>query len=241
MLTGDPPKPAAIQELSMQANEVVTALERTLIFNGVERSDLDQLARIARISAVPAGHVFFNQGDESDGLYCIVSGIVRILLTAEDGRELTVNLLEDGEVIGEIALIDGLQRSAGAAALTDARVIFIPHQPFLSLLETSSTLSRQVILMLCERLRATNELVNRAIFQDLRHRLLVLLRQLALIHGSVDPKAAVVDLELTQGTLAQMLGASREAVNKQLRALVREGRVAITDHRIQIFNLDREA
>lgn len=224
----------------MQSNDVVSALERTLIFNGVSRADLEQLARIARISTVSPGHVFFNQGDESDGLYCVAAGIVRILLNADDGREITVNLLEEGEVIGEIALLDGLQRSAGAAALTETRVIFIPHQPFLSLLETSTTLSRQIILMLCERLRATNDLVNRAIFQDLRHRLLVLLRQLALIHGSVDPKAAVVDLDLTQGALAQMLGASREAVNKQLRALVREGRVSLADHKIQVFNIERE-
>lgn len=225
----------------MQANELIAALSRTMIFNGLRREDLDQLARISRISTVPAGHVLFSQGDESDGLYCVVSGIVRITLTAEDGREITVNLLEDGEVIGEVALLDGLQRSAGAAALIETQVIFIPNQPFLKLLETSASLSRQIILMLCERLRATNDLVNRAIFQDLRQRLLVLLRQLALIHGRVDPKASVVDLDLTQGAIAQMLGASREAVNKQLRALVREGRVRIVDHRIQVLTLDRDS
>ena len=89
--------------------------------------------------------------------------------------------------------------------------------------------------MLCERLRAANDQVDQAIFHDLRHRLVVLLRQIAVIHGRVEKDVAVVDLDLTQGMLAQMLGASREAVNKQLRALAKEGCIAVEGHKIQIF------
>ena len=128
-------------------------------------------------------------------------------------------------MIGEIAILDGLPRSAGAAALTDARLVFIPHAPFCELLDSSSKLSRQVILMLCERLGPPTPQVDQAIFHDLRHRLVMLLRQIALIHGRVEKDMAMVDLDLTQGMLAQMLGASREAVNKQLRALAKEGRI----------------
>ena len=89
--------------------------------------------------------------------------------------------------------------------------------------------------MLCDRLRAANAQVDQAIFHDLRHRLMVLLRQLAVIHGRVERDVAIVDLELTQGALAQMLGASREAVNKQLRALAKEGRIAMNGPHIEIF------
>ena len=105
----------------------------------------------------------------------------------------------------------------------------------LDLLDNSRKLARQIILTLCERLRAANAQVDQAIFHDLRHRLLVLLRQLAIIHGQVDADVAVVDLDLTQGTLAQMLGASREAVNKQLRALAKEGRLEMDGPRIRVF------
>ncbi|MEJ0098009.1 MAG: Crp/Fnr family transcriptional regulator [Bauldia sp.] len=148
---------------------------------------------------MPAGAVLFEQGEESDGLYIVISGIVRIYLTAEDGREATISLLEEGEMIGEIALLDGLPRSAGAAALTDARLVFVPHKPFCELLDTSPKLSRQVMLMLCERLRAANSQVEQAIFHDLRYRLLVLLRQIAVIHGRVERDLAIVDLDVTQG------------------------------------------
>jgi CRP-like cAMP-binding protein len=165
----------------------------------------------------------------------IAVGIIRVYLTAEDGREATINLLEDGEVIGEMSLLDGLQRSAGAAALTTTKLIFIPREPFMQLLDTSTRLARQIILMLCERLRAADAQVDQAIFHDLRHRLVVLLRQIAVLHGRVEKDMSIVDLDITQGNLAQMLGASREAVNKQLRALAKEGRIVIDGPRIQIF------
>ena len=143
-------------------------------------------------------------------------------------------------MIGEIALIDGLPRSAGAATLTETKLIFVPRQPFLNLLDISSRLQRQILLSLCERLRQTNDQVNRAVFHDLRHRLLVLLRQLALIHGRIERDVAVVELDLTQGSLAQMLGASREAVNKQIRALTKEGRLSIEGHHIIIHRSAKE-
>ena len=198
-----------------------------------------RLAGIARETQLAATQTLFEQGDESDGLYLIVSGIVRIFLQAADTREATINLLEDGEVIGEMSLLDGLPRSAGAAALTDAKLVFIPREPFLDLVDSSPKLARAIILMLCERLRNANSQVDQAIFHDLRHRLVVLLRQLAIMHGTIEQDVAVVNLELTQGTLAQMLGASREAVNKQLRALAKDGKIAMEGAQIKIFRSAR--
>jgi CRP-like cAMP-binding protein len=219
----------------MAAADLAIQLKRAVLFDGLDQDDLTRLAGIAREVNLADGDTLFDQGDESDGLYVIVSGILRIYLTADDTREATINLLEDGETIGEIALLDGLPRSAGAAALTDAKLIFIPREPFLSLLDESTKLARQIILTLCERLRAANAQVDQAIFHDLRHRLVVLLRQLAIIHGHVEKDVAVVDLDLTQGTLAQMLGASREAVNKQLRGLAKDGRIEMDGPRIRVF------
>ncbi len=219
----------------MTKPDLETLLGRTVLFNGLDEVELKRLAAIARRSGLAEGEVLFQQGDESDGLFVITDGILRVFLTADDGREATVNLSEEGDVIGEMALLDGLPRSAGAAALTAARLVFIPRRPFLELLDKSGRLGRQIILLLCERLRAANAKVDEAMFHDLRYRLVMLLRQLAVIHGQIEHDMSVVDLDLTQGTLAQMLGASREAVNKQLRALVKEGRIAVGGHRIQLL------
>ncbi len=221
--------------MSMAAPELASWLGRSVVFNGLDEAELRRLAGITREVSLAPGDVLFEQGEESDGLYIVISGIVRIYLTAGDGREATISLLEDGEMIGEIALLDGLPRSAGAAALTPTKLIFIPHRPFCDLLDSSPQLSRQVMLMLCERLRAANKQVDQAIFHDLRYRLLVLLRQIAVIHGRIEKDVAVVDLDVTQGMLAQMLGASREAVNKQLRALAKEGGIVMDGHQIRVM------
>jgi CRP-like cAMP-binding protein len=219
----------------MAISDLATFLGKSVVFNGLDLEDLRRLAAIGREVILPESSVLFEQGEESDGLYIVVSGIIRIYLTAGDGREATISLLEEGEMIGEIALLDGLPRSAGAAALTDAKLIFIPHKLFSDLLDNSPKLSRQIMLMLCERLRAANRQVEQAIFHDLRYRLLVLLRQIAVIHGRIEKDVAIVDLEVTQGTLAQMLGASREAVNKQLRTLAKEGRVVMDGRQIRVL------
>lgn len=223
----------------MSVTEVAAWLGRSVVFSGLDPDELRRLAGIAREMTLPPGGTLFSQGEESDGLYIVMTGIIRIYLTADDGREATISLLEDGEMIGEISLIDGLPRSAGAAALTETRLVFIPHRSFCDLLDSSTKLARQVLLMLCERLRAANGQVDQAIFHDLRYRLVVLLRQIAVIHGRIEKDMAVVDLDLTQGMLAQMLGASREAVNKQLRALAKEGRVVMDGHQIQVFKQAR--
>jgi CRP-like cAMP-binding protein len=223
----------------LAGTDLSATIARTMIFSGLDPDDLRRLSGIARESSLASGHSLFEQGDESDGLYIVVSGIIRIYLTAEDTREATINLLEDGEVIGEMGLLDGLPRSAGAAALTDARLIFVPREPFMALVESSPKIARAIILMLCERLRAANAQVDQAIFHDLRHRLLVLLRHLAVIHGRVEEDVAIVDMELTQGTLAQMLGASREAVNKQLRSLAKEGKITVKGQHIEILRSTR--
>lgn len=223
----------------MAVSDLSTWLGRTVFFNGLDEEDIRRLGAISRETTLKANEVLFDQGDESDGLYVVVTGIIRIYLTAEDSREATINLLEDGEVIGEMSLLDGLPRSAGAAALTETKLIFIPREPFMDLLDNSTRLGRQIILMLCERLRAANAQVDQAIFHDLRHRLIVLLRQLAVLHGRVDRDVSVVELDLTQGSLAQMLGASREAVNKQLRALQKEGRIGVEGQRIEVYRAAR--
>jgi CRP-like cAMP-binding protein len=219
----------------MSASELAAWLGKTVVFSGLDEDELRRLAGIARETVLAPDTVLFEQGEESDGLYIVLNGIVRIYLTADDGREATISLLEDGEMIGEISLLDGLPRSAGAAALTEIRVVFIPHRSFCDVLDASPKITRQVLLMLCERLRAANDQVDQAIFHDLRYRLLVLLRQIAVIHGRVEKDMSVVDLDLTQGMLAQMLGASREAVNKQLRALAKEGRVVMDGHQIRVL------
>jgi CRP-like cAMP-binding protein len=224
----------------MQIEDIARRLSRTTFFRALAPDHLARIAAIARSVALPAGHALFQEGDEPDGLYCVVDGVVRIFITHADGRELTINLMEEGDVIGEIALLDDLPRSAHAAALTDTALVLVPRGAFDALLAEEPALYRPIVLALCERLRHATDQLTRNAFSDLRQRLTLLLRELAIVHGRIEPDIAVVDLDLTQGMLAQMLGVTREAVNKQLRVMQREGRLRIEAGRIAVVR-DRPA
>jgi len=230
-------RPARGRLAPMPATDSAAQLARASLFSGLSEAQLARVAAISRPVRLAAGTSLFQDGDPADGLYCVVGGVVRIYLDNADGRELTITLCEEGEVIGEVALLDGLSRSANAAALTDVELLFVGRRVFLELIDEEPGLSKAIVLALCERLRLATDKINRAAFLDLRDRLLVLLRELAIVHGHIEPDAAVVDLELTQGMLAQMLGATREAVNKQLRMLQKDGRIRMEGGRIAVSRL----
>ncbi|MFC7400187.1 Crp/Fnr family transcriptional regulator [Chelatococcus sp. GCM10030263] len=212
----------------MQPNEINRWLTTSGIFGGLEATCLARVAEATRIVSFPAGHCLFRQSDEADGLYIIAEGLVRIHLGHVDGRELTLALLEPGDVIGEIALLDGLPRTATATALEPTRAAFVSRPQFLRLVEDFPQIGKHVILVLCDRLRRNTGQINDNTFLDLRKRLLNLLHELAIAHGKVDGPRCEVPTRFTQTDLAQMLGVTREAVNKQFRALARDGVIVMT-------------
>lgn len=218
----------------MQTSEKRVWLASSGMFGGLERTTLDRITEATQIVEFDDGATMFHQGDEANGLYCVASGLVRIYLAHDDGRELTLNLLEKGDVIGEIALLDGLPRSAGAVTLARTRTVFLSRAAFLRLLDESPQLAQHVILVLCERVRRNTDQLTQNAFLDLRHRLTNLLWELALGHGELSGGSGTIELKLTQTSVAQMLGVTREAVNKQFRALMRDGILSIDKGRIMV-------
>jgi CRP-like cAMP-binding protein len=220
----------------MQPNEINGWLRTSDIFGGLEPPCLARVAEATRIVNFSAGQCLFRQSDEADGLYIIAEGLVRIHLGHVDGRELTLALLEPGDVIGEIALLDGRPRTATATALEPTRMAFVSRPQFLRLIEEFPQIGKHVILVLCDRLRRNTGQINDNAFLDLRRRLLNLLHELAVAHGKIDGTRCEVPTRFTQTDLAQMLGVTREAVNKQFRALARDG-VIIMNAEGVILNL----
>ncbi|CAH1672067.1 Crp/Fnr family transcriptional regulator [Chelatococcus asaccharovorans] len=212
----------------MQKNEHHRWLASSAIFGGLDEACLARIAREAQAVTFPAGACLFRQDDEADGLYILSAGLVRIHIGHRDGRELTLALLDPGDVIGEIALLDGLPRTATATALAPTRTVFVGRKAFVRLLAEIPQLAVHVILVLCDRLRQNTEQLTANAFLDLRHRLLKVLRALAVAHGQIEAERATVPTRFTQTDIAQMLGVTREAVNKQFRALARDGVIELT-------------
>jgi len=212
----------------MQPRELHRWLQTSDIFGGLEPRCLVRVAEATRILSFPAGRCLFRQSDEADGLYIVIEGLVRIHLAHVDGREFTLALLEPGDVIGEIALLDGRPRTATATALELTRTAFVSRLHFQRLVADFPQIAQHVILVLCDRLRRNTGQINDNAFLDLRRRLLNLLRELAIAHGRIAGERGEVPTRFTQTDIAHMLGVTREAVNKQFRALARDGVLTIT-------------
>src|SRR5574338_598939 len=143
----------------MAASETTTTLglderERLLrgsyIFRNLAPELAHRLAQLCHIRTLPEGAVLFQQGDEGDALYAVVSGLIRIAIAGEGGKELTLGLMEPGDVFGEIALLDGLTRTAGAQAAENSVLLVVQRAHFLQMLEAEPGFARHIIELLCE-------------------------------------------------------------------------------------------
>ena len=192
-------------------------LRRSFNFKDLDADLLGRVAQLARVRRLDRGGLLFAQGDEGGALFAVVEGLVGISIAGGD-RELTLGFMEPGDVFGEIALLDGLPRTAAARAVEACVLLAIDRASFLLLLEQERRLARYLIELLCERLRTTTDRLSEFAFLDLRTRLARRLGALAIAHGSHRPDGIRIDLKLSQTALAHMLGVSREAINKQLKA-----------------------
>ncbi|MCB1331908.1 MAG: Crp/Fnr family transcriptional regulator [Maritimibacter sp.] len=203
--------------------DITAAIRKCHLFAGADDASVTALARASRFVRFRSRQVMFMAGDPPDGLYVLQSGLVRIWIADEDGRELTIALMEPGDPFGEIALLDGLPRTANATALEPTQCLVTPPSALDAALEGNLTLARHLIDLLCEHLRRNTQEMGAFAFLDLDSRLAQKLHDLAVTHGEIDGRAARFTRKFSQSDLAQMLGVTREAVNKRLGAFAHDG------------------
>jgi CRP-like cAMP-binding protein len=154
-----------------------------------------------------------------------------------DGRQIVVTIFRDGDVFGEIALLDGKERSADATAAVDCELLVVPRRSLLRLLERRPELCVELMVVLCERLRRTNEQVEDFAFLDLETRIAKVL--LRLTHDEIGQSpAARPGLKISQRALGELVGGSRESVNKHLQDWKRSGIIELEKGSILIRDLE---
>ena len=197
-------------------------LENHPFFSKLAASERDTLLSRARAKRFRAGEIIFHKGVPGDSMMAVLSGQVRISAPGVDGREIVLNTIEAGQVFGEIALVDGGPRTAEAAAATDCELLFLDRRDFLPFLESHPSLALALLLIVCQRLRQTTEQVEDVMFLPLPERLARKLLQLAATHGRQTPEGVRIESGLSQRELGNLLGLSRESINKQLSAWHRQ-------------------
>jgi CRP/FNR family cyclic AMP-dependent transcriptional regulator len=195
----------------------VELLAKTPLFGMLQPDDLAELARGARTRAYERGDVIFHKDDPGFALFVIVSGAVKISVSSSEGDEIILALLTRGQFFGEMALFDDQPRSADAEAIQPTDVLTVQREDLLRLLEKRPRVAiMQLLKLLAQRLRATDELLQDAAFLDIPARLAKRLLDLAEAHGEPTSHGIKIDLRLTQQDLASMIGARRENVNRAL-------------------------
>jgi CRP-like cAMP-binding protein len=190
------------------------------------------LAKVAGAAAqrrVDRNDVLFEEQDEAEDLFVVVSGRIAIANVAMDGRESVIALMEDGDLFGEMPLFDGRGRSATARALEPSEVVVVPYAAVRTVFEDDPSLLWTVVALLAGRIRVTDEALADAMFLDVTGRTAKRLLDLA---GDSDE----FELPVTQEELAGMVGASRERVNKAISSFLRLGWLEQQDGRYRITN-----
>ena len=211
-------------------------LSRVAIFSHVNPSELDPLAAKLRPRTFQKGVVIFHQDDPGGQLHIVAEGLVRISMVSRDGRESNIALLEPGDCFGEMSALDGGLRSATAVAVGPTKTVALSREDFLGFLREHPQLAIQMMTLLVQRLRATDEMVGDMVFLDVPARVARKLLDLAQTYQDTQDPSGNVTVPLSQEELASVVGCSREAVSRALANYRRMGLLTTSHRRVTIVN-----
>lgn len=216
-------------------------LARSGIFQGVDPDAAEALAKDLEIVDVRKGDVLFNEGEPGDSLYIVITGKIKLGRRAADGRQNLIALMGPSDMVGELSLFDPGPRTATATAVTDTRVARLRKQALRPWLSNRPEIAEQLLRVLARRLRRTNDALADLIFTDVPGRVAKNLLQMAGKFGSRDGGVLRVTHDLTQEELAQLVGASRETVNKALADFASRGWLRLDGKSVIVLDPERLA
>jgi CRP-like cAMP-binding protein len=217
------------------ASKKMSVLRKHPIFCDLEPEAFDQLCRYAKHITLKRGATIVSRGEPGNSLIAVISGTVKISISSAEGRSAILNLIGPGEIFGEVALLDGLARTADATANTNCEIYVIDRRDFLPFLRSQPGLAMKFIELLCTRLRWTSGQVEEVILQNLPGRLASALLRLTEKH-KLAPSGRTI--AITQQEISEMVGMTRESINKQLRAWAARNWVRLEHGAIVVLNAE---
>ena len=203
----------------------------------------DEAARSLRQSMVAGqlkkGHVLFQEGQPGDSLYLVVSGKIKLSHSSGDGRESVLMVLGPGDMFGELSLFDPGPRTSTAIAVTDSEVLGLAHADLVPWLQSQPVVAQSLLQALAHRLRRTSEAMSDLVFADVPGRVAKALIELGEKFGTPSDSGLYVHHDLTQEELAQLVGASRETVNKALADFASRGWIRLETRSVELLDLER--
>jgi CRP/FNR family transcriptional regulator, cyclic AMP receptor protein len=215
------------------------ALSEAPLFDALSDEDSTALRAMVLVVKLNRGERLFAEGDTGDKLYIIISGKIKLTKAAPDGRENLLSVHGPGEMFGELSLFDPVPRTASATAVTDAELAALAHEDVRAWLCSRPEVAMHLLRALAQRLRRINEVKADLVFTDVPGRVAKALLDLAERFGVQNSDGIQVNHDLTQEELAQLVGASRETVNKALADFAARGWVQLAAKSVLIVDTDR--
>jgi len=218
-------------------------LRNVWLFAELSEAELDELERVTQRRTFHRGSIIVQQGDSADtNFYCVHQGHLKVTTCDANGSELWINLLRPGCHVGEIALLDGKPRSATVTGLDRGELLSIRHADFHRLVKTglASGVGMRLLRTMATRVRHLTDRVHDSGALPVFKRVAKQLNELADLVGThVDAKRVILNVKLSQQDLGDMVHATRESVNKCMRALANKGIIRRTGGRIDILDRPR--
>ena len=214
-------------------------IRKAPIFTGLDAGAADALRASMNLVKLRKGQSLFKEGDDGDHLFVVSSGKVKLGTKSVDGRENLLMILGPGDMFGELSLFDSGPRTANATAVTDSKLLALGQDKVIPWVKEHPEVSLQLLARLASRLRRTNEVVGDLVFSDVPGRVAKALIDLGVKFGDKRSEGLFVNHDLTQEELAQLVGASRETVNKALADFAQRGWLRLEARSVMILDYDR--
>jgi CRP/FNR family cyclic AMP-dependent transcriptional regulator len=214
-------------------------LKRAPLFTALDEEAARALRRSMTEVSLSRGQVVFREGDPGDQLYVVAEGKIKLGRSSADGRENLLAIIGPGEMFGELSLFDPGPRTATATAVTDARVLALSHPDLRPWLTGRPEVALSLLRQVARRLRRTNEVLGDLVFSDVPGRVAKALLDLSKRFGIQSEEGVHVSHDLTQEELAQLVGASRETVNKALADFASRGWLRLEARAVVLLDTER--
>jgi CRP-like cAMP-binding protein len=209
------------------------------LFAGLDDEAASALLGSMSRTRLERGDVLFREGDQGDRLYVIGEGKIKLGRTSKDGRENLLAIQGPGELFGELSLFDPGPRTATASAIAETQLLGLGHEDLNDYLAGRPAVATAMLAALARRLRRTNDILADLVFTDVPGRVAKALLDLSTRFGRRSEDGVLVAHDLTQEELAQLVGASRETVNKALADFASRGWLRLEPRGVVVYELDR--
>jgi len=215
------------------------AVKKAPLFTALDDASATSLRASMTEVKLSRGQFLFKEGDVGDRLFLVVNGKLKLGATSNDGRENLLSILGPGDMFGELSLFDPGPRTATATAVVDSKLLALVHDQVIGWIKEHPQVSLQLLGRLAQRLRKANDVLGDLVFADVPGRVAKAIIELGQRFGTQKPDGLHVNHELTQEELAQLVGASRETVNKALADFAARGWVKLEPRAVIVLDYER--